>query len=117
MVAEGYYVVVVIAIIFKIPSCGFSVCAFISIFLFGYSLTAVVESHFFSHRAVKSGVPLGSVLSPIMNVYNKFDLHYRQHALQQAFVNPDDKWPGSTLSPRYPPHHTIRGGLEATVAG
>lgn len=56
-----------------------------------------------------------------MNVYNKFDLHYCQqrpnHVYQQAFVYPDYTSGQAPLSPRHLSHHTIRGGLEATVPG
>ncbi len=50
----------------KLPSFGFypSLCSFISSFLSGRSISAVVDGHCSSPKPIKSGVPQGSVLSP-----------------------------------------------------
>ncbi len=52
----------------KLPSFGFysSLCSFISSFLSGRSISAVVDGHCFSPKPINSGVPQGSVLSPTL---------------------------------------------------
>ncbi len=52
----------------KLPSFGFypSLCSFISSFLSGRSLSAVVDGHCFSPKPINSGAPQGSVLSPTL---------------------------------------------------
>ncbi len=52
----------------KLPSFGFypSLCSFISIFLTGRSLSAVVDGNCSSPKLINSGVPQGSVLSPTL---------------------------------------------------
>ena len=56
------------SLISKLPSYGFypSLCAFISSFLSGRSIAAVVEGYRSSSKAINSGVPQGSVLSPTL---------------------------------------------------
>ena len=56
------------SLISKLPSYGFypSVCAFISNFLSGRSIAAVVDGHCSSAKTINSGVPQGSVLSPTL---------------------------------------------------
>ena len=53
------------ALLSKLPSYGFcpSLCSFISSFLSGRSIAAVVDGHCSSLKSIKSGVPQGSVLS------------------------------------------------------
>ncbi len=52
----------------KLPSFGFypSLCFIISIFLTGRFISAVVDGHCSSPKAVNSGVPQGSVVSPTL---------------------------------------------------
>ncbi len=52
----------------KLPSFGFypSLCTFISSFLSGRSISAIVEGYCSTPKPINSGVPQGSVLSPIM---------------------------------------------------
>ncbi|KAK3884497.1 hypothetical protein Pcinc_011235 [Petrolisthes cinctipes] len=56
------------ALISKLPSFGFypSLCTFISDFLSGRSIAAVVDGHCSSSKSINSGVPQGSVLSPTL---------------------------------------------------
>ena len=52
----------------KLPSYGFypSLCTFISSFLSGRSISAVVDGHCSTPKPINSGVPQGSVLSPTL---------------------------------------------------
>ncbi len=52
----------------KLPSFGFypSLCSFISSFLSGRSISAVVDGHCSSPKPINSGVPQSSVLSPTL---------------------------------------------------
>ncbi len=52
----------------KLPSFGFypSLCSFISSFLSGRSISAVVDGHCSSLKPINNGVPPGSVLSPTL---------------------------------------------------
>ena len=52
----------------KLPSFGFypSLCTFISSFLSGRSISAVVDGHCSKPKPINSGVPQGSVLSPTL---------------------------------------------------
>ena len=56
------------ALISKLPSFGFypSFCSFISNFLSGRSISAVVDGHCSSPKSINSGVPQGFVLSPTL---------------------------------------------------
>ena len=56
------------ALIQKLPSYGFypSLCSFISSFLSGRTISAVVDGHCSSPKSINSGVPQGSVLSPTL---------------------------------------------------
>ena len=56
------------SLVSKLPSYGFypSICAFISNFLSGRSIAAVVDGHCSSSKSINSGVPQGSVLSPTL---------------------------------------------------
>ena len=56
------------SLVSKLPSYGFypSLCTFISNFLSGRSIAAVVDGHCSSSKAINSGVPQGSVLSPTL---------------------------------------------------
>ncbi len=56
------------ALLSKLPSCGFyhALCSFLSSFLSGRSIAAVVESHCSISKPINSGVPQGSVLSPTL---------------------------------------------------
>ncbi len=55
-------------LLFKLRSYGFypSLCTFISSFLFGRSISAVVDSYCSKPISINSGVPQGSVLSPTL---------------------------------------------------
>ncbi len=52
----------------KLPSCGFypSLCTFVSSFLSGRSISAVVDGYCSKPKSINSGVPHGSVLSPTL---------------------------------------------------
>ncbi len=52
----------------KLPSFGFypSLCSFISRFLSGRSISAIVDRHCSTPKPINSGVPQGSVLSPTL---------------------------------------------------
>ncbi len=54
------------ALLSKLPSYGFyyALCSFLSSFLSGRSIGAVVEGHCSTSKSINSGVPQGSVLSP-----------------------------------------------------
>ena len=56
------------ALISKLPSYGFypSLCSFLSSFLSGRSISAVVDGHCSSPKSINSGVPQGSVLAPLL---------------------------------------------------
>ena len=56
------------SLIFKLPSYGLypSLCTFISSFLSNRSIAALVDGHYSSPKTINSGVPQGSVLSPIL---------------------------------------------------
>ncbi len=49
----------------KLPSCGFYpfLCSFISSFLYSLFISTMVDGHCYSPKSIKSGAPLGSVLS------------------------------------------------------
>ncbi len=52
----------------RLPSFGFypSLCSFISSFLSGRSISALVDGHCSSPKPINSGVPLGSVITPTL---------------------------------------------------
>ncbi len=54
------------ALLSKLPTYGFypALCSFLSSFLSGRSIAAVVEGHCATPKPINSGVPQGSVLSP-----------------------------------------------------
>ena len=56
------------ALLSKLPSYGFypSLCTFISSFLSGRSISAIVDGHCSTPKPINSGVPQGSVLSPTL---------------------------------------------------
>ncbi len=56
------------SLLFKLPSFGFypSLCTFISSFLSGRSVSAIVDCHCSSPKPINCGVPQGSVLSPTL---------------------------------------------------
>ncbi len=56
------------ALLSKLPSCGFypALCSFLSSFLSGHSIAAVVDGHCSTPKPINSGVPQGSVLSPTL---------------------------------------------------
>ncbi len=56
------------ALLSKLPSCGFypALCSFLSSFLSGRSIAAVVYGHCSTSKPIDSGVPQGSVLSPTL---------------------------------------------------
>ncbi len=56
------------ALLSKLPSYGFypALCSFLSSFLSGHSIAAVVDGHCSTSKPINSGVPQGSVLSPTL---------------------------------------------------
>ncbi len=56
------------ALLSKLPSYGFypALCSFLSSFLSGHSIAAVVDGHCSTPKPINSGVPQGSVLSPTL---------------------------------------------------
>ncbi len=52
----------------KLPSYGFcsAPCSFLSSFLSGRSIAAVVDDHCSNHKTIISGVPQGSIISPTL---------------------------------------------------
>ncbi len=52
----------------KLPSYGFypSLCTFISCFLSGRPISAVIDGYYSKPKSINSGVPQGSVLSPTL---------------------------------------------------
>ncbi len=56
------------ALLSKLLSYGFypALCSFLSSFLSGRSIAAVVDGHFSTPKPINSGVPQGSVLSPTL---------------------------------------------------
>ena len=56
------------ALLSKLPSYGFypALCSFLSSFLSGRSIAAVVDGHCSTPKPINSGVPQGSVLSPTL---------------------------------------------------
>ena len=68
------------SLISKLPSNRFypSLCTFISSFLSDRSITAIVDSHCSSPKAINSSVPQGSVLSPTLFLLFIIDLNLTQ---------------------------------------
>ncbi len=56
------------ALLYKLSSYGFypALSSFLSVFLFGRSIAAVVDGHCSTPKPINSGVPQGSVLSPTL---------------------------------------------------
>ncbi len=52
----------------KLPSYGFylALCSFLSSFLSGHSIAAVVDGHCSTSKPINSGAPQGSVISPTL---------------------------------------------------
>ncbi|MCP4266355.1 MAG: hypothetical protein GY777_12405, partial [Candidatus Brocadiaceae bacterium] len=98
------------SLISKLPSYGFypSICAFISNFLSGWCIAAVVDSHCSSAKTINSGVPQGSVLSPT------FFLLFINDLLNQTTCPIHSYADDTTL--HYSPHFNSRPSQEALQA-
>ncbi len=61
------------ALLSMLPSYGFypALCSFLSSFLSGRSIAAVVDGSCSTNKPINSGVPQGSVLSPTLPIFHQ----------------------------------------------